>query len=73
MKNRFCKYIEEPKDIAIIEIKESDGIYNDIDLLEYDLNYIKNGYSIYKDAEIFSVVNTFREGPIYKRGNIIKI
>ena len=46
LKNRFCKYIEEPKDIAIIEIKKSDEIYNDIEFLDYDLNYIKNGYSI---------------------------
>ena len=28
--NRLTKYLEEQKDIAMIEIKESDEIYNDI-------------------------------------------
>ena len=41
LKNRFCKYIEEPKDIAIIEIKKSDEIYKDIEFLDYDLLYQK--------------------------------
>ena len=27
--NRYTKYIEKPKDIAMIEIKQSDTIYND--------------------------------------------
>ena len=31
-KNRFTKYLNKPKDIAIIEIKESDEIYEDIDI-----------------------------------------
>ena len=30
-KNRYIKYIEKPKDITIIEIKESDEIYKDIE------------------------------------------
>ena len=29
--NRYTKYIEKPKDITIIEIKESDNIFEDID------------------------------------------
>ena len=32
-KDRFFKYIEKPKDISIIEIKQSDEIYNDIQFL----------------------------------------
>ena len=28
--NRLTKYMDKPKDIAMIEIKESDEIYNDI-------------------------------------------
>ena len=73
LKNRFCKYIEVPKDIAIIEIKKSDEIYNDIEFLDYDLNYIKNGYSIYKDADIFSIEHPFGNGASFSRGKIINI
>ena len=53
--NRFTKYIEPPEDIAIIEIKESDEIYKEVEYLYCDKNYIGIGYSIYKDADIFSV------------------
>ena len=35
-KDRYTKYIEKPKDIALIEIKEKDEIYNDIIFLLYD-------------------------------------
>ena len=55
LKNRFCKYIEEPKDIAIIEIKESDEIYKDIEFLIYDLNCIKTRYPQYKEVDVFSI------------------
>ena len=54
-KNRFTKYLNKPKDIAMIQIKESDEIYEDIEFLNYDYNYIKHGYSIYEDADIFSL------------------
>ena len=73
LKNRFCKYIEEPNDIAIIEIKESDEIYKDIEFLDYDLIYTKNGYSIYKDVEILSIVNPNSDNFICKNGKIINI
>ena len=53
--NRFTKYIEPPEDIAIIEIKESDEIYKEVEYLNYDKNYIDDGYSIYKNANVFSV------------------
>ena len=54
-KNRLTKYLDKPKDIAMIELKEWDEIYNDIEFLNYDYNYIKYGYSIYEKAYIFSV------------------
>jgi len=40
--NRLTKYLEEEKDIAMIEIKESDEIYNDIEFLDYDYKKIFN-------------------------------
>ena len=54
-KNRFTKYMERPEDIAIIEIKESDEIYKEVEFLNCDLNYMNCGYNIYKDADVFSV------------------
>ena len=52
--NRYIKYFEKPKDITIIQIKDTDSIYNDIEFLGYDSNYI-NGYNIYKNNDIFTV------------------
>ena len=52
--NRYIKYFEKPKDITIIKIKDTDSIYNDIEFLGYDSNYI-NGYNIYKNNDIFTV------------------
>ena len=47
--------MKKPKDIAMIEIKESDKIYNDIIFLDYDLNCIKSRYPLYKDVDVFSI------------------
>ena len=55
LNNRFTIYMEKPVDIAIIEIKETDDIYNDVEYLNYDKNFINGGYSIYKDADVFSI------------------
>ena len=54
LNNRYTKYFPEPKDITIIEIKQSDEIYDDIELLDYDLNFQK-GYHIYKNLDVFSI------------------
>ena len=54
LNNRNIRYFPKPKDITMIEIKNYDPIYEDIEFLKYDLNY-KNGYNIYKDAIIFSI------------------
>ena len=54
-KNRFTKYLKRPKDIAMIEIKESDKITKSIEFLNFDYNCVKYGYSIYENAYIFSV------------------
>ena len=54
MNNRYIKYFPEPKDIAIIKLKNDDEIYNDIEFLEYDLNY-KYGYETYKNSDVFII------------------
>ena len=71
--NRLTKFFKKPKDIAVIEIKESDKIYKDIEFLDYDLNYIKNGYLIYKNADIFSVMHPFGDDALCASGRIINI
>ena len=54
LKNRYIEYFEEPLDITVIELKNSDEFVNYIDYLDYDLNYIK-GYSQYKYINIFNI------------------
>jgi hypothetical protein len=67
-KNRRIKFFPKPKDITIIEIKNSDEIYNDISFLVYDGS--KN-YKDYKDTEIFSLYFS-KEGEIlFGSGKII--
>ena len=73
LNNRYTKYIERPKDIAMIEIKESDEIYKDIIFLDYDNNYTKKGYSIYKNIDVFSIEHPYGKGAACARGTIINI
>ena len=72
-KNRIRKYMEQPKDISIIEIKESDEIYEDIEFLDYDLNYEKKGYIIYKGADIFSIEHPYGEDASCASGRVVEI
>ena len=72
-KNRFTKYIEKPKDIAMIEIKESDEIYNDIIFLFYDLNCIKTKYPQYKEVDVFSIEHPNGKDAASASGIIINI
>ena len=39
--NRFTQYKNNNKDLAMIEIQESDEIYKEIEFLDFDLNYIQ--------------------------------
>ena len=70
--NRNIKYFEKPKDITIIEIKNDDRIYKYIEFLNYDLNY-KNGYEIYKNADIFSIEYPLGQNAACASGKIIGI
>ena len=73
LKNRLTKYIKKPKDIAMIEIRESDNIYNHIEFLDYDINYINKGYSIYENVDIFSIEHPYGDDASCASGKIIKI
>ena len=72
-KNRKTKYLKKPKDIAMIEIKESDNIYKDIEFLDYDKNYIDRGYLIYKNVDIFSIEHPYGDDALCASGKIINI
>ena len=71
--NRYTKYIDKPKDIAMIEIKESDEIYKDIEFLDYDLNCIKKRYSRYKNADIFSIEHPYSDDASFASGKFINV
>ena len=70
--NHDIKYFPYPKDITIIEIKEQDEIYKDIELLEYDLNY-KYGYQRYKNADVFTIGYPSGKNASCASGKIINI
>ena len=68
-KDRFIKCLEHPKNILAIEIKDSDFKSKDIEFLDYDQNYIKDGYSIYEYCDVFSL-NYAHEDLVCSSGNI---
>ena len=72
LKSRFIKYFERPKDISIVEIKDSDGI-KDVEYLNYDLNYKEGGYSQYKKMYVLSLGFPFGEELSIGSGKIINI
>ena len=71
--NCIIKYFEKPKDITIIEIKNTDEIYDFIEFLDYDNNYIKNGYQIYKNIDVFSKEHLYGKEAVCASGSIINI
>jgi len=72
LNNYNIKYFEDPKDITVIEIKNSDEIYKDIEFLNYDRNYI-NGYEIYNNVDVFSIQHPLGKSAACASGKIIKI
>ena len=72
LKERDIQYFPKKKDITIIQIKKEDEIYNNVEFLYYDMNYI-NGYNIYKDVYIYSIGHPGGENASYERGKIINI
>jgi len=72
LNNYNIKYFEDPKDITIIQINNSDEIYKDINFLDYDRNYI-NGYKIYNNVDVFSIQHPLGKSAACASGKIIKI
>ena len=72
MNNRNIHYLNLPKDITALEIKDSDDIFEDIEFLSYDKNY-EDGYIIYKDADIFTIEHPLGKNASSASGKIVKI
>ena len=71
--SRRIKYFPRPKDITLIEIKNYDEIYNDIEFLDYDSNYTKKGYKIYQNVDVFSIEHPLGDSAACASGKIINI
>ena len=69
LNNRYTKYFPEPKDISIIEIKKTDEIYDDIELLDYDVVPNK-GYNTYKNSDVFSIEYPYGTNAVNASGQI---
>jgi len=72
LKSRMIKFFKQPKDITIVEIKDSDGIEN-IEYLNYDNNYKEGGYSQYKGKEVLALGYPFGKDLSNGSGEIINI
>ena len=60
-------YLKKPKDITAIKLKDSDNISKDLEFLNYDSNYLYNGYKIYNNIDVFSGNDSkFASGKIIK-------
>ena len=70
--DRFAKTFEEGLDIAVIEIKDSDNIFNAVEFFDYDMNYMK-GYKIYEKIDVFSIQYAFGREILCSSGKIILI
>ena len=68
--NRYIKLFEQPIDVSIIEIKNSDEINEDIEFLNYDLNY-EMGYSQYKELNVICIgyLSIWRKSIIWRWSN----
>ena len=71
--NRVIKYFKRPKDITVIEIKNNDDIYKDIDFLDYDYNCVPNRYNIYENIDVFSIQHPLGDNAACGSGTIINI
>ena len=69
--NRYIKFFKKPIDISVIEIKDSDGINNDINYLKCDLNFQK-GYSQYKNEDLICIGHPSGGGAAQGSGKIIE-
>jgi len=72
MNNRNIHYLNLPKDITALEIKDSDDIFEDIEFLSYDKNY-EDEYTNLKNADVFTVDHPIGKNASSASGTIIDL
>ena len=70
---RYIKFLEKPKDITAIEIKDSDEINKYIQFLNYDFNYCQSGYGIYNKSRVFSIEYPLGKNAYTANGEITRV
>ena len=70
--NFNIKYLKKPKDITALEIKKLNGIFKEVEFLNYDKNY-ENGYLIYRDLDVFTIEHPLGKNASCSSGKIFKI
>ena len=70
--NRYIRLFSPPIDISVIEIKDTDGINEDIVYLNYDLT-LEKGYSEYKESEVIFIGYPLGKELVQGNGKIINI
>ena len=70
--NRDYLYFAEKIDILLIEMKDTDEIYNDVKFLYYDSNYEKE-YGLYKNLYVFTIEHIIGENAACASGQIIDV
>ena len=73
LNNRKIEYFPRPKDITIIEIKNTDEIYNDILFLDYDRNYVEGYKNIYQNVPIFLIQHPNGQSAEHASGTIVNV
>ena len=68
----ITKYFPEPKDIVMIELRNNDERFDNIEFLNYDLNY-KLGYNIYKNVDVVSIAHPLEDNSSFEIGKIVNI
>ena len=73
LKNHKIKYIEQPNNLLIIEIKNSDEINKDILFLDFDINCINIGYYVYEYQDIYSIEYPYENKTSITTGQIVSV
>ena len=61
LNSRYIKFFKKPIDISVVEIKDIDGINEEIEYLNHDLIYKVGGYLQYNKKDILSLGYPFGE------------
>ena len=72
-KKRIIKYFEKPIDITLIEILNNEELYENIEFLSYDLNFLKYGFDYYLNKDVFLLQHPLAENMHISNGKILSL